>query len=70
MPEPVLHGLDVRSVADEERGLGVMMGAADNERKSTKIYCSKACQEAAKDLRTKARRKRQRAEAKKAKAVE
>ena len=34
------------------------------------IYCSKTCQEAAKDLRTKARGKRQRAEAKKAKAVE
>ena len=23
VPEPVLHGLDVRSIADEERGLGV-----------------------------------------------
>lgn len=43
--------------------------SADNERKSTKIYCSKVCQEAAKDQRTKARRKRQRAEAKKAKAA-
>ncbi len=34
--------------------------SADKERKSTKIYCSKACQEAEKDERAKARRKRKR----------
>lgn len=37
--------------------------SADKERKSTKVYCSKRCQEAEKDERAKARRKRARAEA-------
>lgn len=39
--------------------------SADKERKSTKVYCSKRCQEAEKDERAKARRKRARAEARK-----
>ena len=37
--------------------------SADKERKSTKVYCSKRCQEAEKDERAKAHRKRARAEA-------
>ena len=39
--------------------------SADKERKSTKVYCSKRCQEAEKDERAKARRKRAKAEARK-----
>lgn len=37
--------------------------SADKERKSTKVYCSKRCQEAEKDERAKARRKRAREQA-------
>lgn len=43
--------------------------SADKERKSTKVYCSKRCQEAEKDERAKARRKRAREQARKEREV-